>query len=124
MRAAVISLVTLTPLVLALPPINLGSKTFPSGYQFVAWDASISNKDACNNNVIITGSDGGPAPPICGTPFSIDGVNDLTLTCAEDGYTVTGINQGGVPIETCTLFDDEGTYCTDGVELGQEYKCA
>lgn len=122
MRPIIATFLTFTSLAFALPPINLGSKTFPSGGQFVAWDASIPDTEACNNNVIITGSDGGPAPPRCGTPFSIDGVNDLTLTC--DGFTITGINQGGVPVETCTPFNNGGTFCTDGVELTQEYACA
>lgn len=109
--------------VLALPSINLGFNTFPSGGKFVAWDASISEKEACSNNVMITGSDGGPAPPRCGTPFSLEGIDGLTLTCLSDNSTVTGINQNGVQVEACEPVFDEGTACTAGVELTQAYAC-
>jgi hypothetical protein len=107
----------------ALPNINLGFYTFPSGGQFVAWDASISSSAACNNHVIVTGSDGGPAPPRCGTDFTLEGISGLSLTCLSDGSTVTGVNLNGAQVETCSSVSVDGTYCTDGVELTQAYAC-
>jgi len=108
----------------ALPPINVGSYTFPSGGQTVVWDASISSTSACGNHTIVAGSDGGPLPPKCGTAFTFEGIANLTLICAEDGYTVTGVAQGGVQVETCTDGAYDGTFCDDGVELTQEAACA
>ncbi|KAL1875505.1 hypothetical protein Plec18167_005441 [Paecilomyces lecythidis] len=107
----------------ALPSINLGSYTFPSGGQLIAWDASISSKEACNQHSIVTGSDGGPAPPRCGTAFTLDGISDLSLTCLSDGETIVGVALNGTQVETCSSVAVDGTYCTDGVELTQTYAC-
>ncbi|GAD95554.1 hypothetical protein PVAR5_4198 [Paecilomyces variotii No. 5] len=107
----------------ALPSINLGSYTFPSGGQLIAWDASISSSDACNQHTIVTGSDGGPAPPRCGTDFTLDGISKLSLTCASDGETITGVALNGTLVETCSSVNADGTFCEDGVELTQMYAC-
>ncbi|OJJ50371.1 hypothetical protein ASPZODRAFT_13455 [Penicilliopsis zonata CBS 506.65] len=123
MRFTLASLLAGSVAVLAVPNINLGFLGFPSGGKFIAWEAGLSEKDACANYVTITGSDGGPAPPRCGTEFTLDGNTGLSLACLSDGSTVTGVNQDGAQVESCSPVSDEGTACTQGVELTQAYAC-
>ena len=112
-----------------IPPLNLAFRTFPSGGQFVAFDPSLITSNgsyaaACSNDTIITGSDGGPAPPRCGTAFTFEGVGGLSLLYAKDGYTPIGVVQAEILEENCVSKPLPGQFCEDGVELTQRFACS
>ena len=99
----------------------------------VAW-VPVSTSDpgyaaACTNHTTISTLTLGPqgwSPPICGTQFSVGGVDGLTLECASgtDGSgssDITGIlDASGSLYETCTAVTDERYACGDPVATSGE----
>ncbi|KAF7503490.1 hypothetical protein GJ744_003681 [Endocarpon pusillum] len=110
--AALLALTTATPLAERQDhpdQIALGQLSYSRGNQFIAWTPSkTTEQEACRTHATIQSVDSGrPSGPICGTPFSVGNLVNVSLACGTSPVTTTTrdvvavLDASGVKIENC-----------------------
>jgi hypothetical protein len=120
-------------------PITLTQLYYPHGHQIVAITPTRTTLgDSCNTNVnatrtaVVQAQDSGfPSNPLCNHPFALEGVSDLTLTCAdsaqkgENASQVIGIATNGEQTHQCVSIP-RNVYpmsCGVGTSISQLWAC-
>ncbi|ERF69110.1 hypothetical protein EPUS_01066 [Endocarpon pusillum Z07020] len=133
--AALLSLTTATPLAERQDhpdQIALGRLAYSRGHQFVAWAPSrTTQQEACRTHATIQVNNSGfPDRPICGSPFSVGNLVDVTLACGTSPVTPTTsdvvavIDASGARIENCVSAVSDYVPCDNvGSGLMQQFIC-
>ena len=131
--------------------IVLGHLMYPHGNQFIAWAPSKTTQEqACKTHVSVspsfqppislnshelqavvqTNNSGFPDRPICGSPFSVGNLKDVSLKCQTSPVTPTTsdvvavLSNKGKKIENCVPAVGDYFECDHtGTGLRQEFIC-
>lgn len=133
--AALLSLAAATPLAERQEhpdQIALGRYSYSRGNQFVAWAPSkTTQQEACRTHSTIQAVDSGIySGPVCGTPFSVGNLENVTLACGTTPVTpttsdVVAVNDAsGTKIESCVTARSDYLSCDNvGSTLQQLFIC-
>lgn len=133
--AALLSLATATPLAERQDrpdQIALGRLSYSRGNEFIAWvPSTTTQQEACRTHVTIQAvSSGIINRPICGSPFSVGNLVNVSLACGTTPVTPTtrdviAVNDAsGVRIENCVTALSDYLPCDNvGSGLQQEFIC-